>query len=216
MMNMDDVEIAYSNFYRFDEEGLYYNQHEKYYHGDIQNELLKGWCPATTSLFCIKKSILSNIGGFDENLKNLEEYDLWIRLSRNHKFGFCKERFVIKTELLHEQLTNNYDSRIQAWKDLKEKWLNRDLSNKESFFQIIDQNIVSDSYHKDLQSFSKFKNLSNYGLKRRLLLIASAIFGTSVINYVKHTLSKKLGHKIYLSKPEENKIKKAFGISYLK
>lgn len=50
-----NVDIIYSNFFRIDESGIYYNKNEKNYFGKIQTELFSGWCPATTSLFFIKK-----------------------------------------------------------------------------------------------------------------------------------------------------------------
>lgn len=210
------VDIAYSNFYRIDESGIFYNRKEKLYSGMIRTQLLNGWCPATTSLFFIKKSLLLSNGGFDENMKNLEEYDLWIRLSENNIFACCEKRLVLKSESNHEQLTNNYDSRIIAWKELKKIWDTRNLklSEKNIFFNIIDANIKTDLYHKDLQQIAHISipNKSKYGIKRTCLLSIAKFFGSSFVIKFKHYLSRNLGIICYLSKSRELRIKKQFNV----
>jgi teichuronic acid biosynthesis glycosyltransferase TuaG len=43
----------------------------------------------------IDRSILSEVGGFDQNLWGLEDQDLWIRISeKNHKFGYLNKNLA--------------------------------------------------------------------------------------------------------------------------
>lgn len=215
----NNTDVAYSNFYRMDKHGIFFNKKEKFHDGNVRNELLMGWCPATTSLFCIKKSLLINNGGFDNKLKNLEEYDLWIRLSGNSKFSFCEKYLVIKNESEHEQLTNNYDSRIQAWRDMKGLWGMRDLSpsQKQQFFNVIDENILLDCYHKDFQSISTNHKLnkSKYNIKKFLLLSGAQFFGVNIVIFVKYFVTRYFGPICYLTKSQKNNIKKKFQINFI-
>lgn len=209
--------IVYANFYRLNEIGFFYNKKEKYYSGSINNALLEGWCPATTSLFCIKKNLLMEYGCFDEHLKNLEEYDLWIRLSEKNEFAFCNKRLVVKNESIHEQLTTNHTSRIQAWKSLKEKWSTRELcpEQKNKFFNIIENNIRTDSYLRTLQNVKDIQipRVSKYGIIRTSFLYMGKLFGVSFVAKIKRKISRLTGTLTYLSKSEELDIRHTFNIS---
>lgn len=209
-------EVVYANFFRMDEHGIYYNRKEEYFSGNVRKKLLKGWCPATTSLFCIKKNLIVNNAGFDDKLRNLEEYDLWIRLSSVTNFSFCEKRLVIKSESQHEQLTNNYDSRIQAWKELKNKWSYSNLTESETseFFKIIDYNILSESFHKELQAISRKRKYKFpiYNCKRTLLLYIASFLGVSQVSSLQYLLRRYIGPISYLSKINELKVRKSFQI----
>lgn len=136
---------------------------------------------------------------------------------RKKEFAFCNKRLVLKSETDHEQLTNNYASRIEAWIELKKLWDNRFVSSelKEQFIKTIDCNIKNDLYHKDLQHISSISipKKSKYGLKRTSILIIAKIIGIKTIIKIKRKISKVTGNIIYLPKQDELKIKHEFNIA---
>lgn len=65
----------------------------KYLSGNIFNFLLEGNVIGTPTML-IKKSCFTASGGFDENLKALEDYDLALRISRDYKIGYVNQGLV--------------------------------------------------------------------------------------------------------------------------
>ena len=53
-------------------------------------------CRISPSSALIKKSILEEIGYFDESLEVCEDYDLWLRLTAKHKILFIDEPLIVK------------------------------------------------------------------------------------------------------------------------
>jgi len=69
----------------------------------------------------VPKSILDNLGGFDEKLRYTQDYDLWFRASENHCF-YHIPYFLVKT-----RIHKNQDSRkrnIDAEKEANLLWIN--------------------------------------------------------------------------------------------
>jgi glycosyltransferase involved in cell wall biosynthesis/nucleoside phosphorylase len=83
----------------------------KYYH--IKPE---GWiwslclhrCLISPSAVMIKKSLLAQVGLFDENLPACEDYDLWLRITREHVVGLLDDLSVIKQGGHKDQLSKHY------------------------------------------------------------------------------------------------------------
>jgi glycosyltransferase involved in cell wall biosynthesis len=50
-----------------------------------------------TSATCIKKTVFTDVGCFDESLFNNQDYDLWLRTSIDHQFSFVEEPLGIYT-----------------------------------------------------------------------------------------------------------------------
>ena len=62
--------------------------------GNIYNHLI--WRNSVvTSTVILKREMLNQIGGFDENLFMVEDHDLWIRISQKHLFGYVYEPLVL-------------------------------------------------------------------------------------------------------------------------
>lgn len=58
--------------------------------GHIHSELIKENF-LTTSSIMIKKDVLIEMGGFDENMAALEDWDLWLNIARLHPIGYIQE-----------------------------------------------------------------------------------------------------------------------------
>lgn len=59
--------------------------------GNLSKEILFRNCITTTSSVVVKKRILDEVGGFDENLPANQDYDLWIRCLQITEVGYVSE-----------------------------------------------------------------------------------------------------------------------------
>jgi len=60
--------------------------------GDVFDLLLEG-CFVSAATVMIKRSVVDDIGMFDENIKT-EDWDYWLRIARKYKVGFQEQLFV--------------------------------------------------------------------------------------------------------------------------
>lgn len=74
--------------------------------GDIREELVDGsFISAPTVL--IKTDLIRKSGGYDESLA-FEDWDLWLRLSKNYKFLFLNE-VVVKYRRFNNSMSNSFN-----------------------------------------------------------------------------------------------------------
>ncbi|WP_345368641.1 glycosyltransferase family 2 protein [Algivirga pacifica] len=66
--------------------------------GDLYKRVLQNPPVMSPPTQMYRTSVIQRIGGYDDNL-SYEDYDLWIRLGRNHKFYFLDEITTAKREL---------------------------------------------------------------------------------------------------------------------
>jgi glycosyltransferase involved in cell wall biosynthesis len=97
----ESVGVIYSDAYRIDEDGQVLAEKFISFHdaagrvvvnppsGNIFGCLLQGnFIPATATL--IRNSCYSRVGHYDEELP-IEDWDMWLRISRTYDFAFCEE-----------------------------------------------------------------------------------------------------------------------------
>jgi len=92
------------------------------FRGDVRAELIGGWCPATTSLFMVRRSALREVGGFDERLRSFHDYDLWLRLSERHRFDYVDEPLVRFFKHSGQRISLDPERRLEALDRFLEKW----------------------------------------------------------------------------------------------
>lgn len=63
--------------------------------GDIFADSLKR-CLICSSSVMLRRELFVHSGGFDESLPTCEDYDLWLRLTREHPVGFVAQALVTK------------------------------------------------------------------------------------------------------------------------
>jgi hypothetical protein len=72
----------------------------------------------TPSAILVRKQLFEELGGFDESLPVCEDYDLWIRLAREHIVLLEPGRSVVKYGGHEDQLSRRYPAmdrfRVQA------------------------------------------------------------------------------------------------------
>jgi glycosyltransferase involved in cell wall biosynthesis len=97
-------------------------------------------CLIGPSTVMIHKSILDDIGLFDENLKVCEDFDLWLRILDKYEIGLINKKLIIKIAGDHNQLSfvtpmmDRY--RIEALLKHKNKQNVRDMIIEKSFILI--------------------------------------------------------------------------------
>jgi len=81
-----------------------------------KHEKFGGWifkqslplCIVSPSAVVIEKDLLSDVGYFDENLPVCEDYDLWLRISRNYQIGLDEYKGIYKYGGHSDQLSRKY------------------------------------------------------------------------------------------------------------
>ena len=81
-------------------------KHQKY-SGDIFRRCLP-LCIVSPSSVMLRKSILDEVGGFDELMPVCEDYDLWLRIAVRYPFRFLKEKLILKRGGHRDQLSRKY------------------------------------------------------------------------------------------------------------
>jgi len=73
--------------------GVRVNQMKKHqkYSGDIFRQCLP-LCIVSPSSVLLRKSVLDEVGGFDELMPVCEDYDLWLRIAARYPFKFLREK----------------------------------------------------------------------------------------------------------------------------
>ena len=67
-------------------------------------------CLVSPSAVLLKKSLFDEHGGFDESLPACEDYDLWIRISRDHPVGLDPTLSVVKHGGHSDQLSRRFEA----------------------------------------------------------------------------------------------------------
>jgi glycosyltransferase involved in cell wall biosynthesis len=78
-------------------------RHRKY-GGDIFERCLP-LCLVSPSAVMMARSLVDEVGGFDETLPACEDYDLWLRISCTHPIGLVEAPLIVKTGGHEDQLS---------------------------------------------------------------------------------------------------------------
>jgi glycosyltransferase involved in cell wall biosynthesis len=189
------ADIVYCNFFSVDsakrgEKSRVVSRNER---GDVFNHLLQGWCPATTSMFIVRKECFETSGYFDESLQSFQDYDKWLSIARNHKFDYCEEYLMIKYQHGFEQLARNPIKRQHALDTLTKKW--KDLLNDgekklfENALKIFQKDIYYNRFYQarskrkvkeTIENFLNVLKSGNHSIKYIIKLTILLIFGKKI------------------------------------
>ena len=75
--------------------------------------VLKSFNLSSTSSYLIKKNILKEIGSFDISLPSAQEYDLAIRISKNHQV-YCVPEMLMIQNATEGQISEDWDRKIKG------------------------------------------------------------------------------------------------------
>ena len=82
------------------------NKHRKY-SGDIFKQCLP-LCIVSPSSVMLRKSLLDEVGVFDESMPVCEDYDLWLRIAIRYPFKFLSDKLIVKRGGHEDQLSRKY------------------------------------------------------------------------------------------------------------
>ena len=105
--------------------------------GKMYDFLLEGNVIGTPTML-IKKSCFKKLGGFDENLKALEDYDLALRISRDYEIGFVDE-CLVKAYRVDRGVGSNYIDVLDACFKMIDKF--QCSSKKNGLYSLILNNV---------------------------------------------------------------------------
>jgi len=100
----------------------------KLYHGNFMDkvgyrDLLREDCIGTTSQAFIRKEVLEKVGGFDESLPARQDYEMWIRISREYDIlGVRDPLFNNRISSNMSQISKGMDNCIKGHTLLYEKY----------------------------------------------------------------------------------------------
>jgi len=153
-----------ADFYDCYKNGTTTRHYDRGFEGDYKNLLIKN--EASNQIFTLKER-LESIGGFDEDVKRLQDWDTWLRLS--YKFGSFK-RYNRALYLMHHDHEANEQrvSKSYSLKNALQDFINR---NKELYdtksLKVMEFNI---SFESGRNSFVKSIVASIYSLNPRYIL----------------------------------------------
>ena len=82
------------------------NKHRKY-SGHIFKQCLP-LCIVSPSSVMLRKSLLDEVGVFDESMPVCEDYDLWLRIAIRYPFKFLSDKLIVKRGGHEDQLSRKY------------------------------------------------------------------------------------------------------------
>jgi glycosyltransferase involved in cell wall biosynthesis len=83
-----------------------------------------------TSSAVIKKECLEKVGFFDEELKECEEYDLWLRIAAQYPVGFINESLAVYVDNPEGVSTDSLSGRLFRLKVLEKEYLKKKIPEK--------------------------------------------------------------------------------------
>ncbi|MFC7228000.1 glycosyltransferase family 2 protein [Salinirubellus salinus] len=89
--------------------------------GDIfTQQLMKDWVNPTSTVM-VKSRCFEDVGLFDSELPARQDYDMWLRISRQFKFDYVKEPVTILHTDSSNRITGDIGARMDGNKEILEK-----------------------------------------------------------------------------------------------
>lgn len=120
-------------------------------HSDKEQSIWTGNFIGSTSGVALRRELFDAVGGFDEKLKSLQDYDLWIRVLKHSKAMWDQEFNLLYTvhSSVKGQITGNVDKHIDTVNYLLKKY-DGDLAklprSKRNIFKSRLQHVIARAY----------------------------------------------------------------------
>lgn len=120
----DEVGLVYSARIVVDQNGYEQFRIESGETGDLSRDVLIYNPIGTTSSPAIRADVFESVGGFDERMPGLQDWDLWIRICQVTRVGYDPRHTVEWTshDEAGEQMTSQCDRYLEAVRLLQEKY----------------------------------------------------------------------------------------------
>ncbi|AKB67311.1 glycosyltransferase family 2 protein [Methanosarcina mazei] len=192
-----EVGIVYSGFYRIEADRKLYLPSDQLSlkEGNIHNELLKGNFVGTPTVL-MKKECFRNQRYFNESLPALEDWELWIELSKYYTFRYIKKPLLCSYSTPNS-INLNENNMLKAHEIILLTHLDDFSKNKKN---------LSEHYYDigtGLCSIGNFNNGKNYLIKslkayclnfKTISVLFILLFGHNIY-YKFRDLHRKIGHR---------------------
>jgi glycosyltransferase involved in cell wall biosynthesis len=126
--------------------------------GYIFNELLRNNYIDTPAVL-VKKSVFDDVGNFDETFRCLEDYDLFLRVSKKYEFRFVSEYLLISNifadGLNMRNLSANAEMLLRIWNKNSDEYNSNNYASASLFYNVGDCYYMSNEYKKSRYYYRK-------------------------------------------------------------
>lgn len=138
---------------------VYVNEHVEYNslsrkEGDLRKEILFDNCIGTTSTVIFRKCLIEKSGYFDEKLKALQDYDLWIRICQLCNVAVVPEELINYYNYTGTmQISSSTNKYIEAFATINSKY--------QRYFEMLSEE------EKNIKLHNEYMLLSNKSMRNR-------------------------------------------------
>ena len=130
----DCVSLVYCGTLCVDEENNKTIKHKnRYLKGKVFDELIMKNFIGGTSYPLIKTEILREVGGFDDKMESSQDFDVWIRLCKEHEVDYVPEELVIYYTHKGEQISTSPIKIIKGKERILSKYHEYLIDHKKQF-----------------------------------------------------------------------------------
>jgi len=178
---LPDVGVVYTDFRRLDKRGdkeLRFAKVMREVSGDIHRDLLEGNFIGTPTAL-VRRECFDKVGMFDERLPRLQDWELWIRISKYYHFKCLDEPLVI-SYVVKDSISASQDAYIKAVKLIIGKHFEDFRRNRKllAMYQCAIGNLLCQSGEMGAGRDHLFRGLKLYPLNIKYLMAAFAsLFG---------------------------------------
>ena len=164
--NNPDYSMVYCRFVCEDKAGKTIVPDERFGKKELEDNLvntLMNFNTIGTPTIIIKKEVWEQIGGFDEKLAALEDYDLAIRIAENNKIGFIDD-VLVRVNSTFDSVNSNLFNRGIALLQIGAKYNNSYRLFEKAYDYLIRAGIVGqlDTANMIEQRIARYKSRKSY------------------------------------------------------
>jgi glycosyltransferase involved in cell wall biosynthesis len=108
--------------YAYSEFDGYFQIVKRNHHGNIFEDLISSKAKATTSSLLIDSSCFDQCGGWDEDLRSFNEYDMLLRFAEKYRFEVVQKPMLFEIDHTNSSITVNVDARRAGIEKIIQKW----------------------------------------------------------------------------------------------
>jgi glycosyltransferase involved in cell wall biosynthesis len=188
-----EVGVVYSGFYKVEANKKIYIPSDDHAQkkGNIHNELLKGNFVGTPTVL-IKKECFENVKYFDENIPSLEDWELWIEISKYYNFEYINMPLVYSYSTPNS-VNFNQKNAIKAYEMILKNHLNEFCKNKKNLskhYFIIALKLCSINDFKNERTYLIKAIKANHLNTNAILRLVISLFGQKVYLNVRYIYQK--------------------------
>jgi len=165
LLKAPEVGVVYSGFTQIgdDYEPAYMFVPSLKHRGNITEHLLfNNFICFSSSI--IRKSVLDEMGYFDESIAMGIDWDLWLRVSIKYKFDYVDENLVLLRVGHANQMSKNFEKRFECGDIIKKKFFSAN-----PMFGWIKKDVMANSYIRRAAFYSRISSKKSWEYFRKAM-----------------------------------------------